>query len=104
MDEGWTEVAKEAEVPEQGTLQVSCDGEPVCLYKVGGNIYATHDTCTHGQASLAEGFIVEDWLIQCPLHGGMFDIRTGEAVGVPCDDGIRVYPVKIDKDSVFVKA
>jgi nitrite reductase/ring-hydroxylating ferredoxin subunit len=102
MNEKWTEVAKVADVPEQGTLPVSLAGEPVCLYNIAGTIYATHDTCTHGHASLADGFIVEGSLIECPLHQGSFDIRTGQAVGVPCKEEIRVYPVRIEEGKVLL--
>ena len=41
------------------TLAVTLDSEPVCLYNLNGEIFATHDVCTHGSASLSEGFIVE---------------------------------------------
>jgi len=102
MSEKWTEVANAADVPEQGTLPVTLAGEPVCLYKIEGVIYATHDTCTHGHASLADGFIIEGALIECPLHQGTFDIRTGQAVGVPCTQDIRVYAVRIENGKVLL--
>jgi nitrite reductase/ring-hydroxylating ferredoxin subunit len=103
MSEKWTEVAKLADVPQDGTLPVTFEGEPVCLYKVGGQIFATHDICTHGHANLSDGFVVEGSLIECPLHQGTFDIKTGEAVGVPCKEDIRVYPVKVEGGAVFLK-
>src|SRR6185436_1631050 len=62
--ENWTEVAKAADVPDEGTLPVTFEGEPVCLYKVAGEIYATHDICTHGHANLSDGFVVEGCLIE----------------------------------------
>jgi nitrite reductase/ring-hydroxylating ferredoxin subunit len=102
MSENWTQVANAADVPEDGTLLVNLGGEPVCLYNLGGKIYATHDTCTHGQASLADGF-VEGGAIECPLHQGRFDIATGKAVAVPCVEDIRTYPVKIDNGTVLLK-
>ena len=99
----WLEVAAQADVPEDGTLLVDYGDEPVCLYNVGGEIFATHDTCTHGQASLADGFLV-DGLIECPLHQGTFDIKTGKAVGAPCKVDVKHYDVKLDGGKVFVKA
>jgi nitrite reductase/ring-hydroxylating ferredoxin subunit len=102
MSENWTRVASAADVPEDGTLLVNLGGEPVCLYNLGGKIYATHDTCTHGQASLADGF-VEGGAIECPLHQGRFDIATGKAVAAPCVEDIRTYPVKIDNGTVLLK-
>ena len=98
----WVEVAKVAEVPEDGTFRTFLGDEPVCLYNVGGTIYATHDTCTHGQASLADGFIDDD-KIECPLHQGLFQIATGKAVGAPCTVDIRVYPVKVENGAVLLE-
>lgn len=103
MTENWIEAAVEDDVPEQGTLQVRCASELICLYKIGATLYATQDECTHGSASLSEGFIVEDGLIECPLHQGSFDIKTGRAVSVPCKDDIRVFPVKTENGKIFVK-
>jgi len=99
----WREVAAADDVPEGGTLLVDLGKEPVCLYRLGGEVYATHDTCSHGQASLADGFIVDDALIECPLHQGTFDIRTGKAVGAPCRIDVRTYPVRIENGKVLLK-
>lgn len=101
MSESWIKVAAVEDVPEDGTLLVHCAGEPVCLYNLGGKLHATHDTCTHGQASLADGFIAgED--IECPLHQGRFHIPTGKAVGVPCTVDLRVYPLKVQDGAVCI--
>ena len=100
----WHEVAEAGDVPEGGTLRVDCGDQPLCLYKLNGEIFATHDTCTHGQASLADGFVVDDALIECPLHQGSFDIRTGRVAGAPCKVDIAIYPVKLDNGKVFVSA
>jgi nitrite reductase/ring-hydroxylating ferredoxin subunit len=99
----WQQVAKADDVPEDGTMVVDYGDDPVCLYNLGGEIFATFDTCSHGQASLADGFIV-DGLIECPLHQGTFDIKTGKAVGAPCRIDIKAYQVKIENGNVFVKA
>jgi len=102
MTERWTEVAKVDEVPEDGTFRTFLGPEPICLYNTAGTIYATHDTCTHGQASLADGFIDGD-KIECPLHQGMFHIPTGKAVGQPVTVDIKVYPVKTENGAVLVR-
>jgi len=102
MKETWIKVAAAADVPEDGTLLVNLGAEPVCLYNLAGRIFATHDTCTHGQASLADGFI-EGEEIECPLHQGRFHIATGKATAVPCTEGIRCYGVKIENGAVFLK-
>jgi len=101
MNENWIQVADASDVPEDGTLLVNLGVEPVCLYNLGGKIFATHDTCTHGQASLADGFI-EGEEIECPLHQGSSH-RDRKAVGVPCTEDIRTYAVKIENGAVLLK-
>ena len=75
---------------------------PIAVYNLGGIFFATDDTCTHGHASLAEGDIEGDEII-CPFHEGSFDIRSGEAVGPPCLEPIRSYPVSVVDGSIHVE-
>jgi nitrite reductase/ring-hydroxylating ferredoxin subunit len=103
MSGNWVQVAKLDDVPEDSTFVVSVAGDPVCLYNLGGKIYATHDICTHAHASLAEGFI-DGENIECPLHQGLFHIPTGKAVGPPVEEDLRVYAVKVEGDQIFVEA
>lgn len=98
----WIQVAAVADVPEDGTFPASLNGEPVCLYKLDDQIFATHDICTHGNANLSEGFVVSGH-IECPFHQGMFDIRTGAASAAPCSVAIKTYPVKLDAGVVWLK-
>ena len=98
----WTQVAKQDDIPEDGTWPANLHGEPVCLYNLEGTIYATHDICTHGNANLSEGFVVSGH-IECPFHQGMFDIRTGEASAAPCTVAIKTYPVKVEAGVVWLK-
>ncbi len=101
MEMVWVKVASVEDVPEGGTLPTRCGGEPVCLYKLQGTIFATHDTCTHGQASLADGFVYEE-NIECPLHQGLFHIPTGRAVGAPCTEDIKTYSVKVEDGAILI--
>lgn len=82
-----------AELPEGEVRQVDLgDGRVLAVYRVDGQVFATDDLCSHGDASLADGEI-EDGQIVCPYHMGKFDIRTGEATGAPCSIAIRTYRV-----------
>ena len=66
-----------------------------------GEIYATHGICTHALALLSEGW-VEDGKIECPLHQGQFDIRTGKALCAPLTQDLRTYAVRLEGDNIFV--
>lgn len=74
----------------------------LAVYKIDGAFFATDDTCTHGAASLADGFI-EDGQIECPFHAGRFDIRTGQPTSHPCMIALRVYKLVVEGRQVFVQ-
>src|ERR1700722_16207037 len=72
---------------------------PIAIYNVAGPFYATDDTCTHGEASLADGFL-DGHVIECPFHAGTFDVRSGEALTFPCVLALGSYPVRIEASDV----
>lgn len=102
MSEEWRRVAAFVEVPVDGTLQCWVGEHAICLYHIAGTIYATDDACTHGDASLADGFIVNDKEIECSYHQGRFDIATGKATHSPCSADLRIYPVKVVNADVLI--
>ena len=88
-------VLQAADLDEGSVRAVNVPGyPPIAVYNLGGSFFATDDTCTHGNASLAEGDIEGDEII-CPFHEGSFEIRTGEAAAPPCLEAIRTYPVSV---------
>jgi len=101
MTEGWTEAAPLASVPQDDVIAVDVGGREIALYGVDGEIYATDNLCTHGHARLCDGFL-DGHEIECPLHQGKFDVRTGAAVCAPVTEGVRSYPVRIEGGKVFI--
>jgi len=76
---------------------------PISVYRLDDGYYATEDTCTHAQASLAAGDVdLEECTVECPYHGSMFDIRTGRVLSLPASRPIKTYPVRVVEDEVFV--
>lgn len=95
-------VAALADIPVGGTFRTELDGEPVCVVRLeGATVKAVHDTCSHQEYSLSEGFI-EDNLIECPLHGSMFDLDTGAPDSLPATRPIPVYTAKVDEGEIWV--
>jgi len=92
------------EVAEGEIKQASLpDGSHVALYRVGDAIYATADTCTHGEASLSEEGILTGKIVECTFHFGTFDITTGEPTGMPCEIPLKTYPVKVIDEQVCIE-
>lgn len=84
-------------------LKVEIDGEPpIAMYLVDDEVFATHDTCTHGEASLSEDGYIEDGKVICSWHEGGFDIRTGLPCRLPCMDPIRTFVVDVVDGEVFL--
>jgi naphthalene 1,2-dioxygenase system ferredoxin subunit len=101
MTQNWIDAADADAVPEEDVIAVQVAGKEVALYGVDGDVFATDNICTHGHARLCDGFL-EGGEIECPLHQGRFDVRTGKAMCAPLTDDIRAYPVKIENGRVFV--
>jgi 3-phenylpropionate/trans-cinnamate dioxygenase ferredoxin component len=94
------------EIPEGEALRVENgpDGVPVAVFHVGGAYYALDDTCTHQDASLADGYVEEeDCAVECPLHASCFDLRTGQVSGPPARVPVRTHAVVIQDEQVYVQ-
>ena len=93
------------DVPEGGGKKLLTDREPpLAVWRVEGEIFVTNDTCTHGQASLVEDGLLEGFRIECGLHQGAFDVRSGAVMSAPCRIPLRTYPVSLRDGGVFVAA
>ncbi|MDP3668931.1 MAG: non-heme iron oxygenase ferredoxin subunit [Telluria sp.] len=101
MTQQWIDAAAQSAVPDEEVIVVQVAGKEVALYGVDGEVYATDNICTHGHARLCDGFL-EGAEIECPLHQGRFDVRTGKAMCAPLTEDIRCYRVKIENGRVFV--
>jgi len=97
----WTDAAAVDDVPEDDVIGMIVAGRDMALYNAGGEIFATDNICTHGHARLCEGFL-DGHEIECPLHQGKFDVRTGQPTCAPVTEAIRSYPVKIEGGRVFL--
>lgn len=66
-----------------------------------GDFFATDGYCTHERAHLGEG-IVDEYEIECPLHFGAFDYRTGDPTVAPACVKLKTYPVKVEDGTVLI--
>ena len=83
---------------------VSAGGRTLCVYNLGGELYAIEDRCSHDDGPLCEG----DWdpdegVVICPRHGANFDLRTGEALTLPAFTPVETFPVLVENGVVKVE-
>ena len=95
---GWSELA-------DGTpRRVEVDGRAVALVRIGEQVHAIDDTCTHAEVSLSEGDVdLEECALECWKHGSLFDLRTGEALTLPALKPVAVHTVTVEGDEVLVE-
>ena len=101
-DGAWHRVAGADEVEPEEPKRVLIGDEEVALFNIDGSIFATSNICTHAFASLCDGF-QEGEEIECPLHEGRFNIKTGKAMCAPVTDDLDTFEVKVEDGDVFVK-
>ncbi len=83
-------------------VRLEKNGKSICVARIGEEVFAIDDTCTHGQASLSEGEIT-GFRIECWLHGAEFDLRTGEVITLPATQAVKTYQVNVVADSVTIE-
>jgi nitrite reductase/ring-hydroxylating ferredoxin subunit len=97
----WVTVASRHLLADGQMIGTRLGDRDIVIYNVGGEFYATDNVCTHAFASLSDGWL-EDDVVECPLHGGKFDVKTGKALEEPAITNLEVLPVRIVDDDVQV--
>ena len=96
-------VAALSALSDPAQIIVTIDGAEILLVRMGDSLYAVGSECTHEYVWLDDGILHADTCeIECPLHEGRFDLRTGAATHEPCEEPLPTYPVRLDGDDVLV--
>ena len=89
------------DLPEGEALRL--DTSPViALFNVGGEFYAINDRCSHGNASMSEGYLEDDATVECPLHAASFCLKTGRGLCETAAEPLTPYAVYVDGSDVDV--
>jgi len=91
---------------ESGTARrVDVGGIPVAVVRIGDEVYAISDVCSHANVSLSEGEVwADERELECPKHGSTFDLKTGEPVTLPATQPVPIYGVEVADGMVTVTA
>lgn len=88
------------DLPPGEAVRVEAD-VPLAVFNVDGELYAIDDTCTHQDASLADGWL-EGCEVECPLHASRFDLRTGRVDAPPAKKPVRTHEVTVEGGQVYL--
>lgn len=95
------EVGDFVSLPESKGVRFDIGEHRVAVFRIGDEVFAIGDRCSHAEASLSEGEVF-DCIVECPRHGSEFDLRTGDALSLPATKPVPVYPVGIEDGSVYL--
>lgn len=95
-------ICAESEIQLGSALRVVIDDVAIAVVRdSAGTVHAIGDTCTHGDISLAEGF-VEDDTLECWAHGSKFSLLSGKPITLPAYESVPVYTVTIVDGDVYI--
>lgn len=89
------------ELPRDRGVRVIVGEHRIALFRVGDDVYAIGDRCSHAEASLSEGEVFDE-AVECPRHGSEFDLRTGEPSSLPATSPVATYDVVVEDGTVYL--
>jgi 3-phenylpropionate/trans-cinnamate dioxygenase ferredoxin subunit len=99
----WIAVCAAADIDPEDVIRFDHQGRTFAIYRSpDDNYFATDGYCTHERTHLAGGLVMDD-TIECPKHNGVFNYKTGAALGAPVCIDLRTYPVKVENGTVYLQ-
>lgn len=96
-------VTKLSEIPDGDVKGVEVSGKQIALFRLGNDIFALSDVCTHEGCLISENHeILGGDEVECTCHGSHFNVRTGEVTGPPAMEKLEKYDVKVEEGQVLV--
>lgn len=92
--EEFTDVARVDDLPSGTMKRVAVMDKTILIVNLDGTFHAVDAICPHGATDLSEGEIFDD-VIECPLHGSLFNLKTGAVLCPPAEESLIVYPVEV---------
>lgn len=96
-------ICRTSDLPAGTMKSFDVEGEPLLVANVDGAYYCIADNCSHAMAYLSEGELLEGCRVQCPDHGAIFDIKTGEALTLPAVSPVEKFKVIVEGQDLFIE-
>lgn len=99
----WIKACSKDDIDQEDLIRFDHQDQTYAIYRSPDDEYfCTDGNCTHEEVHLEEGLVM-DYIIECPMHNGQFDYRTGEAVRLPACENLSTYPVRLDGDDIYIQ-
>ena len=94
-------VCRSEDLDEEDVIRFDHKGRTFCIYHTPDGFFATDGYCTHEEEHLEDGIVIGN-VIECPLHQGRFDVRTGKALSAPACIDLKTFPVTISGNGIYI--
>jgi 3-phenylpropionate/trans-cinnamate dioxygenase ferredoxin subunit len=101
MSDNWIRACAADDIDDEDLLRFDHGENTYCIYNTPEGFFATDGYCTHEEEHLENGIVI-DCVIECPLHQGRFDVRNGKALSAPVCVDLKIWPVRIEADEVYI--
>ena len=98
----WYFVINTDGIEDEDVIRFDHEDKTFCFYKLEDGFYATDGICTHEAVHLEDGLVMDDE-IECPMHQGAFNIKSGKAISPPACDDLKTYPVKVEENKIYIQ-
>jgi 3-phenylpropionate/trans-cinnamate dioxygenase ferredoxin subunit len=99
----WIEACEADDIEAEDVIRFDHGDRTFAIYRTEkGDFFASDGYCTHERFHLSNGLVMGN-VIECPKHNGRFDIPTGQAKRAPVCVDLKMYPVKIEDDKVYIQ-
>ncbi len=100
-EKSWQDLIAVSELFQGDATPVQFGTRELAVFDTTDRITVSMARCTHGAANLCDGYF-NGTHIECPLHQGLFDARSGEAVAAPARVKLRMLESRVKNDMVQI--
>ena len=98
----WLLVCESNEIDFEDLKRFDYEDKTYCIYHIKDGYFVTDGMCTHEDVHLEDGLIMDNE-IECPMHQGVFNIKTGKVIqDPPCDD-LKTYDIKVENNKIYIQ-
>ena len=94
-------VCQTDDIEEEDVKRFDHNDHTYCIYHTTEGFFGTDGFCTHEEQHLADGIVIDN-VIECPLHQGRFDIRSGKALSAPVCIDLKTYPIEVRDGAIYL--
>ena len=97
----WQDLIAVSDIISNDVTPVTLEPRDLAVFDTDEGVTVSLARCTHGGANLCDGYF-DGKFIECPLHQGLFDARTGKAMAAPARVNLRMLESRIEEGMVQI--